>query len=284
MMTDTKKQSFWRLSLPEILSILCAAAIPIALAVYTGITYAQEQKRADQMREFDLKQATELRQQAVYDQFLDDMYNLSKDGHLDEKNSPWAFANAYYRVAHRQWDTTRNGDVLLFLKEKELIGKLQRLTKRSIQKSNDIIRLNGLSFDNVHLKSETDLLILLNMKYIAFDQVSMVNARFAYVDLDETSFNWARLNQAKFQYSSLVNATFDSTQLRETDFGNSNLRDTRFLNVDLSTAKLTNEQLQQAIFINTTLPNGTLTGTTTTGELLNLFLISSTNSCYLILQ
>jgi uncharacterized protein YjbI with pentapeptide repeats len=283
--TNTKKDAFWYLTLFEILTILCAAAIPIALGIYAGLTSEQQQKEAEETRQFDLKQAAELRQQSLYDKFLNDMYNLDKDGQLADEKNPWVFANAYFRVAHRQCDAIRRADILQFLQEKQLIGKAISTKTRSAQQSDNIIRLNELNFDNIHLISQTGSLNQLNLAKVSFDQVSMINAKFSYVNLDNTTFNHARLNHVKFDDSSLVDAIFDSTKLQQADFGNSNLTRTRFLNVDLSTAKLTKNQLQQAIFYNTILPNGTLinsttttTTTTTTGE---IFSQSNTKRIYL---
>jgi uncharacterized protein YjbI with pentapeptide repeats len=123
--------------------------------------------------------------------------------------------------------------------------------------------LNKLNFDNIYLTSQTGSLNQLDLKYILFDEVSMINSIFLLVDLDEATFNRARLNHVKFVDSSLAYAIFDRTELQEADFGKSNLTQTQFLNVDLFTAKLTQEQLDQAIFSNTRLPNGTLTQSTT---------------------
>jgi hypothetical protein len=148
-MTQTKKRAFCHLTFNEILTILCAAAIPIALGIYTGISTEQQRRQANETRQFDLQQAAELRQQVLYDKFLTDMYNLDKDGHLDDEKTPWVFANAYHRAAHRQWDAIRKADVLQFLKERQLIGKTGWTRKRSIMPSNDTIRLNELNFDNV---------------------------------------------------------------------------------------------------------------------------------------
>ncbi|CAF1381521.1 unnamed protein product [Adineta steineri] len=128
-MVDINKRAFWHFTFKDILTILCSAAIPIALAIYTTIG-SQQQKReaektrqfdlaqAEKIREFDLQQSRELRQQTLYDGFLNNIYKLDKDGYLNDTKNPWAFANAYYRAAHRQWDTIRKADVLQFLKEK----------------------------------------------------------------------------------------------------------------------------------------------------------------------
>ena len=267
-MTTKKKHPFWYFTLHDILTIICAAAVPIALGIYTVITTEQQQQQADQTRQSDLEQAAELRQQTLYDKFLNDFYNLDKDGHLNETKNPWAFANAYYRAAHRQLDVERKADVLHFLEEKQLIGRNKLAEKRMAMRLDDIIRLNELNFDNVHLISQTGSLNRLNLDYVSFNQVSMINARFSFVNLNEASFNWARLNYIKFYDSSLAYATFDTTELLQADFGNSNLTNTQFLNGNLSTAKLTQDQIQQAQFYNTIMPNGTLSKPTiTTGEI-----------------
>lgn len=269
------KTKFCRLTLNEILTIVCATFIPIILGIYTGVTSMQEQKQADEMREFDLNRAAELRQQAVYDKFLDDMYKLDMDGYLDDTKNPWSFANARYRAAHRQWDTTRKGDALQFLKEHKLIGKAKTFDKHTTKAVFDIISLAGLNFDNVQLASATGALNPLNLDDVVFDRVSMNNAQFSFVNLKQASFSYARFNNVKFLDASLANAHFDNTELGSADFGNSDLTDTQFLNVNLSTTKLTQTQIGQAIFFNSTLPNGTAIATTNRRKLFSLFYISS---------
>jgi uncharacterized protein YjbI with pentapeptide repeats len=262
--TNTKKCRFCHLTLYEILTIICVASIPLALGIYTAISSDQQQTQAEKDRQFELKQSTELRQQVLYDKYISDMYKLDKDGYLKDDKDPWAFANAYHRAVQRQWDAIRKADILIFLKERELIGKAIRPTKRLAQSSNNIIQLNKLNFDNIIIKSQTGSLNHLDFNYISFDEVSMVNSRFSFVNLDRTTFNQARLNHVKFDDSSLAYAIFNGTNLQEADFGNSNLTRTQFLNTDLFTAKLTQEQLNEAIFFNTRLPNGTMVTSITT--------------------
>jgi uncharacterized protein YpmS len=101
MIPVKKKRTFWKFSCNNIFSILCAAAIPIALGIYTGITYKQEQEQAIRTQELSVRQTIESRRDTLYNQFLSNVYNLDKDGYLKERYNPWAFANAYYRAAHR---------------------------------------------------------------------------------------------------------------------------------------------------------------------------------------
>ncbi|CAF4192382.1 unnamed protein product, partial [Adineta steineri] len=126
-------------------------AISIALAIYTAIGFQQQKQQAEKKQKFDLEQSKELRQQTLYDEFLNNIYKLDKDGYLNDTKNPWAFANAYYRAAHRQWDTILKADVLQFLKEKRLIGRDNCSNGCKTTKLDDIIRLNELNFDNVHL-------------------------------------------------------------------------------------------------------------------------------------
>ncbi|CAF4195391.1 unnamed protein product, partial [Adineta steineri] len=120
-MVDFNKRLFWNFTLKDILNIISSVAIPIALAIYTAIGSQQQKQQAEKKQKFDLEQSRELRQQTLYDEFLNNIYKLDKDGYLNDTKNPWAFANAYYRAAHRQWDTTRKADVIQFFKEKQLI-------------------------------------------------------------------------------------------------------------------------------------------------------------------
>ncbi|CAF0752427.1 unnamed protein product [Adineta steineri] len=225
--------------------MLCSAAIPVALAIYTAIGSQQQKQEAEKTRQFDLEQSKELRQQTLYDEFINNIYKLDKDRYLKERKNPWAFANAYYRAAHRQWDTIRKADVIQFLKEKQLIGRNNCTSGCRTTKLDDIIRLNELSFDNVRLTSETGVLNKLNLQCISFDQVSMSNGEFSSVNLNGASFDGARLDKVKFDGSSLRCASFNGTNLTGAHFSNS----------DLSNVKLTEDQMKQASFHNITMPN-----------------------------
>ncbi|CAF0976705.1 unnamed protein product [Rotaria sordida] len=248
------------------------------LGIYTATTTAQEGKVADKRRQFDLEQATEFRQQAICDKFLDDIYKLEKDGYLNEEKNPWAFANARFRAAHRQWDAICKADILQFLKENQLIGRKPNIKNRAVKKVDNIIHLNDLNFDNISLTSPTGSLNSLNLEYVVFDQVSMINARFSFVNLRETSFSHSRLNNVKFSDSSLAYASFDSTELDGTDFGNTNMIGVEFSNIDLCTTTLTEIQLQQIVFTNSILPNSSICGQEKTTSTPSMITISTTEA------
>ncbi|CAF4644887.1 unnamed protein product, partial [Rotaria magnacalcarata] len=94
--------SYFKLTFHQLLSVLITAAVPVLIGIYTGIATYQQIKAADERRDFDFKQATELQRQHLYNNFINDIYQLHKDDELNDTRSPWAFANARFRVLHRQ--------------------------------------------------------------------------------------------------------------------------------------------------------------------------------------
>ena len=255
-----KDRPFFYLTLKDVLTIICAAAIPIALAIYTTINSRDAQKQAEEARKFDLNQSYHARQHLLYDQFLDNIYQLDKDGHLENNKTPWAFANAYYRAAHRQWDPIRKSDILQFLKEKELIGRSNCTDECGKKPLEDIIRLIDLNFDYIQLVSQTGRYNSIKLDCVSFEELSMNNALFSSVNLNGAYFSGGQLNNVKFEGSSLTCATFENVDMRGVDFGTSNMQDLQFRNADLTGAKLNDDQLKQARFYNTTLPNGAISG------------------------
>ncbi|CAF0920945.1 unnamed protein product [Adineta steineri] len=245
-MVDFNKRSFWNFTFKDILAIISSVAIPIALAIYTSIGSEQQKQQAEKKQKFDFAQSRELRQQTLYDGFLNNIYKLDKDGYLNDTKNPWAFANAYYRAAHRQWDTIRKADIIQFLKEKQLIGRNNCTNGCKTTKLDDIIRLNELNFDKVHLVSETGILNKLNLQCTSFEQVSMSNGEFTSVNLNGVSFDGARLDNVKFEDSSLLCASFIGANLTGAHFSNS----------DLSGVEMTEDQINQAFFDNVIMPNG----------------------------
>ncbi|CAF1183248.1 unnamed protein product [Adineta steineri] len=261
-MADFKKRVFWHFTFKDILTIISSVAIPIALAIYTAIGFQQQKQQAEKKQKFDFQQSTQLRQQSLYDEFLNNIYKLDKDGYLNDTKNPWAFANAYYRAAHRQLDTIRKADVLQFVKEKQLIGRNNCTNGCRTTKLDDIIRLNELNFDNVHLASETGVLNKLNLQCVSFNQVSMSNAIFSFASLNGVSFDGGRLHNVKFDDSSLLCTSFNRVNLSGADFGNSNLAGAHFSNSEMTGARVTKDQMKQASFDNVIMPNGRKSATT----------------------
>lgn len=260
------KRNYFKLTFKELLTILTSTFVPIAIGIYTTVLTDQQVNAAKLAADKQQRIADEAQQQHLYNNFIDQIYQLSRDGELNDTHNPWAFANARYRAVHRQLDDIRKALVLQFLKEKELIGRNQCQTGCERKQFDDVIRLNKLNFDRLHLYSETGRLDHLNLTCVKFDRVSLVNATMMNVDLSGSIFDGSKLNGAIFIDSTLVCVNFNGTQLNYVDFGNSNLEGVKFINIDLSTTKLTARQMQQANFFNVIMPNGTTiseSGTTT---------------------
>lgn len=256
-----EKSTRWNITVKDCIALLIGTAIPVAIGIYTTVTNGQMQESAQRTEDqqqriaaerlaFDLERADQLYQQQLYHKFLDAMYTLHIDGQLNDSADPWAFANARYRSVHREFDAVRKGQALLFLKEKELIGRQKCITGCESKLVKDIIRLNGLNFDNLNLTSDTGNLSQVDLSCVDFDQISMANAVFSNANLNGVSFKNSRLNGAKFEESTLACAKVSDTELRGTNFNNSNLNGTVFSNVDLSTVILTEDQRQEAHFEN----------------------------------
>lgn len=268
------KGSFFELNCNDILTILCAAAVPIALGIYTAITYQQEQDQQQKMQELSLNQATEARRDKIYDTFLKNVYNLDKHGYLHPNQTPWAFANAYYRAAHRQLDANRKGDVLQFLKERQLIGRNNCTNTCGYKVDDDIIRLSELSFDHMNLSSQTGTLNRLDLTCVSFDQVSMNNVTFVFADLTGASFDKSRLIDVNFGNSSLVCASFNGTQFENVDFGVSDLTGAKFHGYDTSKLNLNEKQRAQ-------LANSNEVPSTTSGNSCANYTFKSSSFCFL---
>lgn len=263
MITVGHKKRFCQIKLRDILAILCSAAIPVALAVYTSINTQREQEETEKSWRLEINRQSDARRQLVFEMFINNIYKLDKDGYISDEKSPWAFANAFYRAAHRQLDPMRKGDLLQFLKERKLIGR-QNCTDECQKKIQpDIIRLIALNFDDIQLISQTGLPGSINLDCILLEQVSMNNAAFSSVNMNGAVFEGGVLASVVFDNVNLACTVFDGTNLTGVDFGNSNLSGVVFSNVDLSGAKLTEEQQQQATFHNSRLPDGRLSGTST---------------------
>ncbi|CAF1063671.1 unnamed protein product [Didymodactylos carnosus] len=168
-----KPWSLCSLTLNEWLTLLCAALLPVAIAVY-GVIQANEDQKiaeanrntdlnlAEDRRVYDLNVASNMRQQTVYDQYISFMFELEKNGFLGPEKNPWAYANARFRSAFQELDSLRRSWTLEFLRQQRLIGVVDQLfnpqQKRAEDKDNTrsiaehVIKLNGLKLENIDLR------------------------------------------------------------------------------------------------------------------------------------
>ena len=259
------KSRGWMRTLSEVIKLLMEIALPVAVGVYTAVSSEQVNKSANvaaseqhriavSRQDFDMDRSNKAYQQQLFKEFLDTVYTFHKDGELNDSANPWPFANARYRAVHPEFDADRKGQALLFFKEKRMIGRRVCITGCEEKNRDDIIRLEGLKFDQINLNSEIGSLSLLNLGCIRFDRISLINASFANVDLKGVSFSNARLTGAKFTHISANCTRFDNMDLYGVDFGQSNLSGVVFSNSNLSTVNLTATQKAEASFFNVIMP------------------------------
>lgn len=235
-----KRRRFFQLNFKDVMGMILSTILPIAIGIHTVIVTRQQ-------AEFN----HELRQQNVYDQFLENMYKLHTTDELNTSAGPWAFANAFYRSAHRQWDLLRKQQSLLFLKEKELIGR----RGPNGECLSDIIRLRRLNFDGIRLESSGKNLFKIDLTCVQFDEVSFDNAILTGVDLEKASFNNSRFNGVVFENTSLVEVFFNHTQLSNTDLTTTDISGSVFIGIDLSETKITKDQIDRAEFQDVKMPD-----------------------------
>lgn len=243
-----RNEKFFHLTFKELITLLFTSVLPLVIAIHTIVIARSERKRI-----------TESRQQQIFDQLLDYIYQLHVDEELNQSAEPWAFANARYRSAHRQWDVDRKQQSIQFLKEKRLIGREYMYTDQGAMKigcSRDIIQLKHLNFDGVKFESSAKHVYKLNLTCIHFDQVSLVNALFSASDLDYALFYQSLLSGSVFSKTSLNNSVFYQCKLDYVDFTTAEITGALFIGVNLSNVRLTPEQLNQILLYNVTTPDG----------------------------
>lgn len=243
-----QEHSFFRLSLRDVLILIFSTITPMIVAIYTIVITQNE-----------LRSTYERRQNLVYDSFLDNIYFLHRDNQLADSEKPWAFANARYRSAHRQWDKFRKQESIRFLKEKNLIGRTVSEVRNNMVHMTclpDIIRIKHLNFDGAIFESSAKHLYNLNLACIYFEQVSLASTVFSATDLNYSLFDHSSLAGATFDQTSLDNVIFFHSVLDAVDFADSTMRNTIFVGTNLSTTKISIKQLEEAKFYNVTMPNG----------------------------
>ena len=243
-----RRSRFLDFTLKDVLALLFTAIMPAVIAVHTILVTDQQNQ---------LK--SELRQQRIYDKFLNDILQLHIDQELNASVAPYAFANARFRSVARQMDNLRKQYSLIFMKEKKLIGKhcfCNGNGHRATQERQEIINLTQLNFDGIVLKSSARDVYQLDMNCVVFDQVSLAQVVFDAVDFDCSAFENSELSNLQFSNTSLINSKFNRTILNGTDFQKSDLTGAEFHNVDLSNTKISEQQINSSFFYNSTLPNG----------------------------
>ncbi|CAF1053494.1 unnamed protein product [Adineta steineri] len=247
------------------IKLLMSACLPIILGVFTLIYTIQQNQIAKDNRLQDERQANEIRQQNIYDKYLEDITKYKSDGNINLEIIRLKTLNAF-----SQLDIQRKRSIILFLYD---IGFIHRNTTEKERLRLDGADLTGVKFirsstfhcqlDNIYLSGILASNIIFShcrMWYANFDQALLINAQFINCSMSYSSFVSADISQAKF--------IGEANNAERIDFSNSKLIE-MYMSLPMRNANLTNTDTfnSQIIFsynasrvnyfLNTRLPNGT---------------------------
>ena len=80
----SSKRNYFKLTFKDLLTILTATFVPIAIGIYTTVLTDQQSKAAKVTVDKQQSIADESQQQHLYNNFIDDIYQLYKDGELND--------------------------------------------------------------------------------------------------------------------------------------------------------------------------------------------------------
>ncbi|CAF3934643.1 unnamed protein product [Adineta steineri] len=242
-----------------------SACLPIILGVFTLIYTIPQDQIAKDNRLQDEKQANEIRQQNIYDKYLEDITKYKSDGNINLEIIRLKTLNAF-----SQLDIQRKRSIILFLYD---IGFIHRNTTEKERLRLDGADLTGVKFirsstfhcqlDSIYLSGILASNIIFShcrMWYANFDQALLINAQFINCSMSYSSFVSADVSQAKF--------IGEANNAERIDFSNSKLIE-MYMSLPMRNANLTNTDtfnsqiifsynlIRVNYFLNTRPPNGT---------------------------
>ena len=190
------------------------------------------------------QQEHEREQRLTFDNYIEDISKTL----LQSTDQPEKYRHIQSRtlLALRTLDTQRKHEVILFLYQRDLLGKNQ-------------VDLHGADLNHVQLTCPQDFhhlhlmgvhwshAILSNCRLNSanFDQADLHHARFINCTLDHASFVHANLEQSEFISTSVRNVSFTSASLIQANFlGADVVQGNHFINADLYQANFTADQFE----------------------------------------
>jgi uncharacterized protein YjbI with pentapeptide repeats len=253
------------------LHLLSALAIPVVLAI-VGFWFTAQQdtrqqrietKRAQQAQKIENQRAEverELAEQRAQDEalqaYLDEMSALLLDEDRPLRQSKAGdevrtLANARTVTILRRLDSSRNRDILHFLREARLVPS----NRYDVQEH--IVTLEASNLSHADLAG------------VNVDSFHLQGTDFSGADLTDAYLAWSFLRNARLKGANMQGADLhgdtdlSQVDLRETDLSGANLRGASLTNADLRGANLTNaeglseEQLAEVKSLEgATMPNG----------------------------
>jgi uncharacterized protein YjbI with pentapeptide repeats len=249
--------------------LLFSATLPLILGVFTIVFTLQQNSISAATRELDRLHAIELRQQTIYDNYINTISELVLRTSFNRSDPDQLNHIAFKTVDVMQHLTVaQKRDVILFLYSHELNRKNRPERQR--------VRLSGADLADVHFLRSARRKCLFPEIYlghilapnIIFEQCDISTAGFEYASLPGAKFVSSLMIGVRFFASNLTGAVFDGGNLFQVNFSYATLVNTKFSGVIPGKADFTNADLLhsnlnvQAIwsvgnkFINTRLPNG----------------------------
>ncbi|UJR11275.1 hypothetical protein I4U23_015457 [Adineta vaga] len=249
--------------------LLFSASFPLVLGIFSIIFTIQQNSISQANREQDQRQANELRQQNIYDAYINDISKLLLSPTFNRSN-PQQLNYIGFKTVDiiKHLSNAQKRDVIFFLYNHELIRRDKPISQR--------VNLTGADLADVHFIQSTSLNCYLrdiNLGYIlasniVFDKCDISFGVFQGAWLVGAKFMRSLMHGSKFQKANLTDAIFDGNNINQISFPHATLINSKFLgmkpfitdftNADLLNSDLTNKDLSSMkhIIRNTRFPNG----------------------------
>jgi uncharacterized protein YjbI with pentapeptide repeats len=249
--------------------VLLSATLPMILGVFTIVFTLQQNWISRAIREQDRMHAIELRQQAIYDGYINRISDLLLSKSFNRTNQHQLNHIGFKTVDVLQHlNLAQKRDVIFFLYSHEL--------NRKGKPENERVILSGADLGNAHFAQSIRTICNLrdvSLGYIlapkiVFDRCDINFAGFEHAWLVDAKFIGSLMEKVKFYQANLTGAVFDGGNLNQISFSHAILVNTKFsgirsgkfdfTNADLLGSDLSDKFLwsSQHIMVNTRLPNG----------------------------
>lgn len=272
---DLGRRRSWlgRKSIWDWLDLLSKLAIPVVVAIVTllfaahqtdlaNLQHKRDQQSANLQHRRDQQSATDQQRAAIMQTYIDSMQRLllnpnwinSKPG-----NEIRQLARVQTLTTLRRLDARRNGIVLQFLRDAQLIG------------------VQNTAIDLSHADMSNDLFSGVNLSGLDLIGTNLTGAHLDHAILNDATLYGAYLNKAKLSDATLYNANLDAADLTGAILTNAHLSDATFTGASLGDAMLHGATLTDAHLDGSHLNDATLTGALLGGASLNGAVLQGAN-------
>lgn len=224
--------------------VIISALIASALISFVVVYPLQKDDLFNRDYHRQKQQEREREQRLLFDNYIEDISKILLQS-VDQSDA-YRHIQARTLLTLRTLDSQRKHEVILFLYQRDLLGK-------------NPLNLQGADFNHVQLICPQDFhhlhlmgvqwsyanLINCRLKFANFDRANLRHARFINCTLDNASFIDAHLEQSEFISTNVYNVDLTSASLVEANFIRAEIvQGNHFINADLYQANFTEEQLE----------------------------------------